>query len=119
MSGLAAARASRDQLIVRTGDAGADGLLDAIAPLLADLLGELTDRQREVARILLLEGGRQADAADALRVSRATVSVMAARGRVRAIERLAAAVRVLIRAAARAAEESAAAAGSSSGTSAG
>jgi predicted DNA-binding protein (UPF0251 family) len=114
-AGIAVARSARDLLIVRTGDADVDGLLDAIAPLLAELLAELTGRQREVARILILEGGRQADAADALGVSRATVSVMAARGRVRAIERLAAAVRVLIVAAGRVAADPAAGAAGAAG----
>jgi len=91
----AVARDRRDRLIVRTGEPGADRLLDAIAPLLAELLDELTDRQRPVARMLLLEGRRQADVAEALGVSRATVSVMVGRGRVRSIERLAGAVRAV------------------------
>lgn len=95
LDALSLARARRDRLIVRTGEPGADRLLDAIAPLLLELLDELTDRQRPVARMLLLEGLRQADVADALGVSRATVSVMAGRGRVRSIERLAGAVRAV------------------------
>ncbi len=99
LEALAIARASRDGLVVRTPEPGADRLLDAIAPLLAELLGELTERQRELARLLVLDGRRQADAADVLGVSRATVSVMAARGRVRAIQRLAGAVRALVAAA--------------------
>ncbi len=99
LEALAVARASRDALIVRTPEAGADRLLDAIAPLLLELVGELTERQRELARLLLVAGRRQADAADLLGVSRATVSVMAARGRVRAIHRRAGAVRVIVAAA--------------------
>lgn len=89
------ARVRRDHLVVRTGEPCADRLLDAIAPLLAGLLEDLTDRQRSVARMLLLDGLRQADVAEALGVSRATVSVMAGRGRVRSIERLAGAIRVV------------------------
>ena len=93
------ARSRRELLVIRTGDPGADGLLDATAPLLAGLLGELSPRQRILARMLLLDGLRQADAADVLGVSRATVSVMVARGRIRAIERLAGAVRAIVAAA--------------------
>jgi predicted XRE-type DNA-binding protein len=104
-AGIALGRARRDSLVVRTGEPGADRLLEAIAPLLADLLADLTDRQRLVARMLLVEGMRQADVADALGVSRATISVMAARGRVRAIERLAGAIRTLMAAARQAREE--------------
>lgn len=104
-AGIALGRARRDFLVVYTGEPGADRLLDAIAPLLADLLADLTDRQRVVARMLLVEGMRQADVADALGVSRATISVMAARGRVRAIERLAGAIRTLMVAARQAREE--------------
>ena len=48
--------------------------------MLAALLAELTDRQREVARLLLIEGLRRAEAAERLGVSRATVSVIATRG---------------------------------------
>ena len=50
---------------------------------------ELTDRQREVARLLLVDGLRRAEAAERLGVSRATVSVIAARGRVRHLAALA------------------------------
>lgn len=97
--GLASARARRDRIVVRTGVPGADRLLEAIAPLLAELLEDLTDRQRTVARMLLVDGLRQADVADALGVSRATVSVMVARGRIRSIDRLAGAVRSIVAAA--------------------
>jgi DNA-directed RNA polymerase specialized sigma24 family protein len=86
---LARARTRRDDLVVSTGDADADALLEDLAPLLAVLLGDLSDRQRALARLLLVDGLRKADAADRLSVSRATVSVLADRGRVREIERLA------------------------------
>ena len=99
------ARTRRDRLIVRTGDEGADRLLDGIAPLLIDLLDDLSDRQRVVARLLLVDGLRQADVADALAVSRATISVMVGRGRIRSIERLAGAVRAVVLAARQAAAE--------------
>lgn len=74
------ARTRRDHLVVRTGIEGADRLLDGIAPLLVELLDDLTDRQRTVARLILLDRLRQSDVADALGVSRATVSVMVGRG---------------------------------------
>jgi len=96
---IAIGRARRDRLIVRTGVAGADRLLDGIAPLLVELLDDLTGRQRTVARLILLEGLRQADVADTLGVSRATVSVMAGRGRIRSVERLAGAIRAVMTAA--------------------
>lgn len=90
---------SRERLAVRTGEPGADRLLDALAPLLGDLVGDLTARQRSVARLLVVEGLRQADAAERLGVSRATVSVMVARGRIAAIASLAGAVKAIVAAA--------------------
>jgi DNA-directed RNA polymerase specialized sigma24 family protein len=80
---------TRDGLTMRSGDARADALLNDLAPLLAELLDDLTARQREVARLALVEHLRQADVADRLDVSRASVSVTWGRGRVRSIERLA------------------------------
>lgn len=97
--GVVAARARRDRLVIWTGVPGADHLLEALGPLLAELLDELTDRQRSVARMLLVDGLRQADVADVLAVSRATISVMVARGRIRSIDRLAGAVRSVLLAA--------------------
>ncbi len=92
---LVAAKAARDGLAVVTGDPAADALFDDLAPLLSTLVTDLTPRQRTVARLLLVDGLRQADAAEALGVSRATVSVVAGRGRVREIGRLARALRRL------------------------
>lgn len=91
------ARVQRDALVVETGDDRADGLLADLAPVLAELLAGLTDRQREVARLLLVDRLRQAEVADRLRIRRATVSVIAARARLRSIERLADAARSLFR----------------------
>jgi DNA-directed RNA polymerase specialized sigma24 family protein len=82
---------------VATGDPRTDDLLADIAPTLAVLLADLTTRQRVVARLILIDGLRQADAAKRLDVSRPTVSVAAERARVREIERLARAVAVLVR----------------------
>ena len=67
------------------------------AYVLARHLVEAARRQRTVARLALLDGLRQAEVAGRLDVSRATVSVTFGRARVRSIERLAAALRVLFR----------------------
>jgi len=87
------ARKQRDTLLVLTGDAHADGLLAGTAPVLGSMLGRLTDRQREVARLGLLDGLRQSEIADRLEVARATVSVAERRADVRSLERLLGAVR--------------------------
>ena len=89
---LERAKARREGLLAVTGDAVADALLQDLGPVLAALLAELTDRQREVARLLLIEGLRRAEAAERLGVSRATVSVIATRGRVRHLASLAGAL---------------------------
>jgi predicted DNA-binding protein (UPF0251 family) len=85
-------RVRRLGLLATTGEPAADGLLDELGPVLAALLDELTDRQREVARLILVEDLRRADAAERLGVSRATVSVIAARARVRHVGALAGAL---------------------------
>jgi RNA polymerase sigma factor (sigma-70 family) len=89
---LERAKTRRLGLLATTGDPSADALLDELGPVLAELLDELTDRQREVARLILVEDLRRADAADRLGVSRATVSVIAARARVRHLAALASAL---------------------------
>jgi hypothetical protein len=83
------ARAHRDGLVALTGDPDADARLADLGPLLPALLGELTPRQREVARLILLDDLRRSEAAERLKVSRATVSVIADRARVRHLEGLA------------------------------
>ena len=94
---LTRVRTRRDLLVARTGDPEADELLDMLAPLLPALLDDMTARQREVARLVLLEGLRQTDAADRLGVRRATVSVIADRGRVRYLGPLATAIASIFR----------------------
>lgn len=89
------ARRQREGLLMTTGAEPADTLLADLAPVLAELLEGLSTRQRTVARLALLEGLRQADVAERLDVSRATVSVTFGRARVRSIERLASAVRLI------------------------
>jgi len=85
---LEAGRTRRDGLRVQVGDPRTDDLLEELAPLLAELLADLTERQRMIARLMLVEGVRQSDVAERLGVSRATISVMAERARVRRIEGL-------------------------------
>ena len=90
-----AARRHRDGLVMVTGHAPSDALLRDLSPVLAELVRGLSSRQRTVARLALLEGLRQADVAERLGVSRATVSVTFGRAGVKSIERLAAALRTL------------------------
>src|SRR5207244_3531420 len=96
---LATAKARRDPVHVSTGEAGADRLLDGLAPILGEMLADLTVRQRRVAWLMLVEDLRQAEVAERLRVSRATVSVAHARGHIRSIGRLLAALRAIFAAA--------------------
>ena len=90
------ARRRRDRLLVTVGRASEDALLDGVAPVLADLLSDLTERQRTLARLMLIDGLRRSEVADVLGVSRATVSVMAERARIRRIDGLSRVVRQLI-----------------------
>jgi DNA-binding CsgD family transcriptional regulator len=92
---LVEAASRRDRLLMTSGNAETDAVLDGVAPLLAELLADLTSRQREIARLILVEGLRQVDAAERLGVKRATVSVAANRAHVRSIGRLAKALRLL------------------------
>jgi RNA polymerase sigma factor (sigma-70 family) len=93
---LEQARARRDGLVVRVGDARADDLLAELAPLLADLLADLTERQRSIARLMLVDRLRQSEVAERVGVSRATISVMAERARIRRIEGLLAVLRRIV-----------------------
>ena len=96
---LQTAKARRDRLMVSTGEPGADRLLDGLAPILGEMLADLTTRQRRVAWLVLVENLRQAEVADRLGVSRATISVAHARGHIRSIARLVAALRAIVAAA--------------------
>jgi len=93
---LAVATARRDLLSVSSGDPSTDELLDGTAPLLGELLADLTDRQREIAWPILVEGLRRSEAAAQLHVSRATISVAADRAHLRGIAELARVVRTLL-----------------------
>ena len=92
---LAEAGARRDNLLMSSGDPATDALLDRLAPVLAEMLGDLTRRQMTIGRLLVIDGLRRSEAADRLRVSRATVSVVADRAHIRSITRLASALREL------------------------
>ena len=93
---LTTAAARRERLAVVSGHPATDELLDGIAPLLGELLAELTDRQREIAWPILVEGLRRSEAAERLGVSRATVSVAADRAHLRSLGSLARVVRTLL-----------------------
>jgi DNA-directed RNA polymerase specialized sigma24 family protein len=93
---LAVAAARRERLAVVSGDPPTDDLLGALGPLLGDLLADLTDRQREIAWPILVDGLRRSDAADRLGVSRATISVAAERAHLRSIGELAGVIRTLL-----------------------
>jgi predicted DNA-binding protein (UPF0251 family) len=90
---ITAARTARERLVIRTGRTDADELLDGMAPAMVELLVTLTARQRVVARLALIEGLRQSEIAERLKVRRATISVSFARARVTPLARLASAIR--------------------------
>jgi hypothetical protein len=92
---LANAATRRDNLLISSGDPATDRLLDDLAPLLAELLADMTKRQRAIGRLLLVDCLRRSEAATILKVSRATISVAAARAHLRSIGRLAHALTTL------------------------
>jgi predicted DNA-binding protein (UPF0251 family) len=92
---LARAKSGRTGLVAVTGDPETDLLLGDLAPLLPVLLADLTPRQREIGRLILVDELRRAEAAERLHVARATVSVSADRGRIRHLQGLARAMAAL------------------------
>jgi DNA-binding CsgD family transcriptional regulator len=94
---LAAARRQRDGLLCVTGEPAADALLDRTAPVLAAMIDAMTDRQRVVTRMAIVDGLRQSEIAERLGIARATVSVASGRADVRNVARLVEAVRALWR----------------------
>jgi hypothetical protein len=89
-------RHHRTSLRIVTGVPAVDVLLDDLAPVLGAALEQPSPTQRQVARLILVEGLRRSEVADRLGVSRATVSVAAERGGVPSLERLARAIRNLL-----------------------
>ncbi|MFI5258442.1 MAG: SatD family protein [Candidatus Limnocylindrales bacterium] len=87
------ARASHDRLVIDTGRAEVDALLADLTPALVDSLDGLTERQRTVARLALIDDLRQSEVADRLNVRRATISVAFSRAHVRPLQRLVAGIR--------------------------
>jgi hypothetical protein len=92
---LRQARDDRDGLLCQTGDPAADAYLAGTAPLLAAIIDRMTDRQRQIARLALIDGLRQSEIADRLDVARPTVSVSYARGDVRNLARLVASLHAI------------------------
>jgi DNA-binding CsgD family transcriptional regulator len=87
------ARSNHDRLVIKTGRQETDALLADMTPALVDLLDDLTARQRDVTRLAVLEGLRQSEVADRLKVRRATTTVAFKRAKVHSIQRLATAIR--------------------------
>jgi hypothetical protein len=92
---LVQAREEQDGLLCRTGDAAADAVLAGTSPVMAAIIGRMTDRQRQIARLALVDGLRQWQIADRLEVARPTVSVSYARADVRNLARLVDALRLI------------------------
>jgi RNA polymerase sigma factor (sigma-70 family) len=88
-----AARASHDRLVMVTGRTEVDALLADLSPALVEILDGLTERQRTVARLALIDELRQSEVADRLNVRRATISVAFSRAHVRSLQRLVAGMR--------------------------
>jgi hypothetical protein len=93
---LTDARRQRASIAIRSGSPATDQVLAGAAPAFMVLLDELTGRQRTVARLLLIGGLKQADAAERLKIARPTVSVLAERAHVREIGALAASLRTIL-----------------------
>lgn len=93
---LETAGSRRETVAAVRGDPPTDELLDGLAPVLGELLDDLTTRQREIAWPILVDGLRQSEAAARLNVSRATVSVAADRAHLRSIGALARVIDTLL-----------------------
>jgi RNA polymerase sigma factor (sigma-70 family) len=94
-SAIEGARTGHERLVIMTGRPEVDRLLADLVPALVDMLDGLTERQRAVARLALIEDLRQSEVADRLQIRRATVSVSFSRARVRPLQRLVAGMRLV------------------------
>jgi predicted XRE-type DNA-binding protein len=92
---LGRARDDRDGLLCQTGDPVADAYLAGTAPLMAAIIDRMTDRQRQIARLAIIDDLRQSEIAERLDVARPTVSVSFARGEIRNLARLVTSVRAI------------------------
>ena len=88
-------RASHERLVILTGEPRVDLLLSDLAPALVEMLDNLSERQRVVARLALIDNLRQSEVADRLKIRRATVSVAFSRARVRSLQRFVAGMRIV------------------------
>jgi DNA-binding CsgD family transcriptional regulator len=93
---LAQANVRRERVAIVSGDGETDDLLEGLGPVLGELLADLTQRQRQIAWLILVDGLRRSDVAERLHVSRATISVAADRAHLRSIGELARVLRVLL-----------------------
>lgn len=85
-----------DVLACATGHPPTDRLLDGVAPVLGSLIDRMTDRQRAVLHLRIIERLRQEDIADRLGISQSAVSGHLSRAGARDVTRLADAVRALL-----------------------
>jgi RNA polymerase sigma factor (sigma-70 family) len=85
-----------DVLTCATGHPPTDHLLDGIAPVLGSLIDRMTDRQRAVLHLRVIERLRQEDIADRLGISQSAVSGHLSRAGARDVTRLADTVRTLL-----------------------
>jgi DNA-binding CsgD family transcriptional regulator len=92
---LREARNDRDGLRCQTGDPAADAYLAGTTPVLAAIIDRMTDRQRQIARLALVDGLRQSEIADRLAIARPTVSVSHARADIPNVTRLVASIRAI------------------------
>jgi DNA-binding CsgD family transcriptional regulator len=90
----ARAREEGDGLRCRTATDPWDALLDGTAPVLSSMIDGLTDRQRELAHLSIVDRLSQAAIAERLGVARPTVSIGLRRARERDLGRLSGTVRL-------------------------
>jgi DNA-binding CsgD family transcriptional regulator len=87
------ARETHERFVMVTGNEQLDELLADLTPAFAELIEAMTPRQRQVARLAVIDNLRQSEVADRLAVRRATVSVAFSRARVHPLKRLLSGIR--------------------------
>lgn len=93
---ISGAHRDDDGLRCETGHPANDALLADVAPVLASLVDRMTDRQRQVLHLQVIDGLRQEAIADRLGVSQPAISGLLSRAGARDVARLTAAVRTLL-----------------------